>query len=490
MYVVTPEQMMDIDRQTISEFGLDAQVLMESAARSCLDFVPKGSIVILVGPGNNGGDGLVLARALAELGRKVLVLQAYAKLGTQAQLQLERAQTWGVPVIEAFQSPLPTSTTEALERADVIIDALFGTGLARAVEPTCSELVRLANDSRAQRIAIDMPSGIHGETGQILGSAFFAHKTVTFGLRKWGQLVYPGKKHCGELHLTQPGFHPESLSSYPQVQLLDSALAAKWLPSSDSQDHKGSNGRLLLCTGSETYPGAGALSCLGAIRGGAGLTTLYSSPSSRSLSLALSPEVIPMSREQEVDPKEFDAVVLGCGLGEETNTVGRKTLSRCQAPTVLDADALTLLQETPLESRRHLVLTPHPGELARMLQCSVESLESDRIGSAIRAAETLQAVVCFKGSPTITACPDGKAWINSTGNSVLAQGGTGDLLAGLIGAYLAFGLELEKATATAAYIHGLASDLAAAELGPRGIPAHIISEYIPRAHRATCRDNL
>lgn len=486
MNVVTPSQMAEIDRQTMESHGLHPLVLMENAARSCLPHLPAGRrVTVLVGPGNNGGDGLVLARALKEAGRQVRCLLFADKLSAQAESQRQLALTWGLHLTSVFDQQALEDQQHLLEQSDLIIDALFGTGLSRELEGRFKAAVTLANSSPAQRFAIDIPSGIDGRNGAVLGAAFRAHSTVTFGCLKLAHVLYPGRTHCGELHLTQPGFHPDALEMYDQVQYFGKEWAARFLPKPWPTMHKGDNGKLLLVTGSSKYPGAGALSVMGALRGGAGLVTHSCDPHSTNAVLSLAPECMPLPRPQFPDLQSFHAIVVGCGLGPDTDTMGAEILKQATVPMVVDADAIPLIKELPAEQRARLVITPHPGEMARLLEMSVDNLEKRRVSVAQEAAATFNCVVCLKGAPTVTASPDGRAFINSSGHSVLAQGGSGDLLAGLIGAYLAYGLPSLEAAATAAYIHGLAAELAAEKLGQKGTTAHLVANLVPIAYSIT-----
>lgn len=479
MNLVTPQEMAAIDRATINDHGLPALALMESAARSVLPYIPPGPTQILVGPGNNGADGLVIARGLIEQGREVTA-HLFAPPGSpELVTQHQLANNWGVPLFyhDKDSDSLPSFTDEG-----IIIDALFGTGLSRPLTGRYAQVLERANATLAQRFAVDIPSGIDGRTGQVLGAALKAHTTVTFGLVKWGQVLYPGKAHCGRLLLTQPGFHPQALRQNDSVVYLTPQVALNLLPTSWPTMHKGDNGRVLLVTGSDTYPGAGLLSLLGALRGGAGLVTHLGNKNLHQAALTLAPEALFIQSPPLDRLETFHALVLGCGLGPATETLGREVLKHFQGPAVIDADALRLVETFPRDQRSAWVLTPHPGELARLLKCSIQELEADRIASARHAAASLRAVVCFKGAPTVCASPDGRTYVNSSGNPGLSQGGSGDVLAGLLGAYLAFGLPLLEAAAIAVYVHGLASDLITLKGYPRGAGARHLAEAIPLAY--------
>ena len=484
MIIVTPSQMADIDRETIQSQGLPGLVLMENAARSCLPFIPEGqAVTVLVGPGNNGGDGLVLARALKEQGRTVNCLLLSSSRSEDAQIQHKLSENWGVTHHDCSDEQKLAVALSGLPPQDILVDALFGTGLSRALEGRWKKIVEWCNSSPDHQFSIDIPSGIDGRNGQILGIAVQAQQTVTFGCLKPAHLLYPGKQFCGQVHLTEPGFHPEALQKYDRVQLFEEEWAKRFLPACWPTMHKGDNGRLLLVTGSSTYPGAGILSVLGAVRGGAGLVTYSCDEQQSQHTLSWCPEAMPVSRPELPDLNQYNAIVVGCGLGRQAASLGLEVMRKAPCPLVIDADCIPYVAELPSTTTHQSVLTPHPGELAKLLGKSVEELEMDRIATARSTARDFGCVVCFKGKPTVTAAPDGRTFVNSTGTPNLAQGGSGDLLAGIIGAYLAYGLPSLEAAACGAYIHGLASQLASEQFGARGVSAHKIAELVPIAYR-------
>ena len=482
MNIVTPAEMEEIDRETITGHGLSSLVLMENAARSSIPYLPDGRVGVLVGPGNNGGDGLVLARALAEQGRSVEILLLSEKLSQDGEANLQLAKAWGIPYRYFLEGDDEKKALQFLYGKELVIDALFGTGLGRELAGRWKRLVELVNDSPASVMSVDIPSGVNGTDGQIMGVAVRANLTVTFGCLKRGHLLMPGREHCGQMRLTQPGFHPEALRRFEQVQLMNRELARTILPKIWPTMHKGDNGRLLMLTGSTRYPGAGILSTLGALNGGTGLLTHSWPPELNQTLLQWAPEAMPVPRSQEIEWDGFNAVVMGSGLGADAEQLCPKVLRHCPLPSVVDADALALVGEREENLRQNLVLTPHPGELARLMERPAKELERNRIESAIEAARRWNCVVCFKGAPTVTASPTGKVYINGSGNPVLAQGGTGDVLAGVIGAYLAYGLPPLQAAACGAFIHGFAADLALQRVGPRGATAHRIAELVPFAY--------
>ena len=482
MNIVTPAEMEEIDRATIKDHGLNSLVLMENAARSTISYLPEGKVGVLVGPGNNGGDGLVIARVLAEQGRSVEVLLLTEKRSTDAEANLQLARNWGVLCHHFLEGDEEEKVSRFLADKHLVIDALFGTGLTREREGRWKRLVEIVNGSSASIMAVDIPSGINGTDGQVQGTAVRAHLTVTFGCLKRGHLLMPGRDHCGQVRLTQPGFHPDALRRFDQVQLMNRDLARITLPKVWPTMHKGDNGRLLMLTGSTKYPGAGILSTLGALNAGAGLLSHSWPPELNQTLLQWAPEAMPTPRDTPIDWKNYNAAVVGSGLGPDSQTLGLQALLDCPLPMVVDADALAFVKERDQSKRDNMVLTPHPGELSKLTNRPVKELEENRIDAAIEAARQWNCVVCFKGAPTVTASPNGKVYINGSGNPVLAQGGTGDVLAGVIGSYLAYGLPPLQAAACGAFIHGLSADLALQRVGPRGATAHRIAELVPFAY--------
>jgi len=473
MRIVSAKQMQEIDRRTSQNYGLDAQILMELAGRCVSDWLfqrcPGGRVAFLCGPGNNGGDGLVAARAWADRGGRPVIFLMTEELKGDALRNLERARHWKLDL-----RPLDSFCAEGF---DWHVDSLFGTGLSRPLNLPPVELL-----PSEKTVAVDIPSGIHADTGQVLGQAVRAQTTITFGPPKLGQLL--AAEHCGELVIEAIGFPRCELESeeWPG-QWLTPELARHWLPARGPVSHKRNTGKVLVVAGSARYPGAGALATLGALRSGAGLVYSYG-PSSLRLPL----EAIPIASRgdwlSEADLplilerlEEVDALCLGPGLATqpETLSVVRALLEKNPLPAVVDADAL---QGLPEKLSPRVLLTPHAGELARLLRVKAGELEKDRLRYAIQAARNFNCTVLFKGAATLVASAGGRYAVSTEGTPVLAQGGSGDVLSGICAALLSQGLGALEAGALAAYLQGRAGRLSGVRAG---LGAEALAAELPRA---------
>jgi hydroxyethylthiazole kinase-like uncharacterized protein yjeF len=473
MKIVTAKQMGEIDRRTSAEWGLDAQVLMELAGRCVSDWLwertPGGRVAFLCGPGNNGGDGLVAARAWVDRGGSARVFLMSEELKGDALLNLQRARAWELEILtlENFQPG----------GFDWFVDALFGTGLSR---PLNLPLVGLLPGH--QTLAVDIPSGLHADTGQVLGQSVQARTTITFGLPKLGQLL--GAEYCGELLVKPIGF-PRSLLESEEWpgQWVTPEVARSWLPRRGPSSHKRNTGKVLVVAGSARFPGAGALATLGALRSGAGLVFSYGPPG-----MPHPLEAIPLTSrgdfldESDVEPilkqlEEVDALCLGPGLGDHPRTLQavREVLQRNPRPAVVDADALRGLPE---QLSPRVLLTPHAGELARLLRVKAAELEKDRLRYAVQAARNFNCNVLFKGPATLVASPGGRYAVSTRGTAVLAQGGSGDVLSGVCAALLGQGLGALQAGALAAYLQGSAGRLSGVKAG---LGAEALAGWLPAA---------
>jgi NAD(P)H-hydrate epimerase len=514
MKLATAAEMREIDRRAIEEYGLTGEVLMENAGSAAAGAAERlwraagasGEIVVLCGPGNNGGDGLVVARRLHDQGLPVraLLLAREEKLKGGAQgdaaLNYRRARSLGVPLVEA---PSGAALRRAVREAGLVVDALLGTGLAGPVRGEIGQAIA-ATGGAPLVLAVDIPSGINSETGAVLGAAVRADVTVTFGLAKVGMYCYPGRGYCGEIEVADISL-PRALLVGPELatELITAERAAAALPRRWPEMHKGDAGRVLIIAGSRGMTGAATA----AARAGAGLVYLaipelltaileakctepitLPQPATAGGSLALEAAEGLLERAAECE-----AVVLGPGLGREPETaeLARRLVAALRGPLVVDADALNALAgQADLLARRRgpTVITPHPGELARLRGEAVETLQADRVAAARRTAAELGCVTIFKGAGTVCADPGGLALLNATGNHGLASGGTGDVLAGVLGAFLAGGSSaalhgsppLEAAVA-AVYYHGRAADLYAEERAARSLAASDLLEYLPLA---------
>jgi NAD(P)H-hydrate epimerase len=493
--------MREIDRVAIDGFGIPSLTLMDRAGKAVADgalalAAPGGRFVVVCGGGNNGGDGYVAARVLRAAGRdaRVIALVPRERLSPDARAVREQADRAGVPIDEGVLGPLEAGV------GDVIVDAIFGTGLGRAPEGPFAEAIARIEAARvagARVVAVDVPSGLSADTGRPLGACVRADRTVTFGFLKRGLVLHPGAALAGEVSVDDIGIPGEAARRVPVgCELLTELEARLLVPPRAPDAHKGDAGRLLVVAGSPGKTGAAHLALTGALRGGAGLVTLAARAEVLPFALAGRPEAMsvalpgagPLGRA-DLQPllaaaRDVDALVLGPGIprGPETSELLRALLERAGKPAVLDADALNALAEGPALARgfggARLVLTPHPGEMARLCGTTIADVQADRVGIAAVAAREWDATVVLKGARTVVADPAAPPAIIPTGNAGLATGGTGDVLAGLCGALLAGGLPPAAAGRAGAWVHGRAGDLAARRFGERGLVAGDLGEAI------------
>jgi NAD(P)H-hydrate epimerase len=469
-----------------------------------------GPVYIFCGSGNNGGDGLVLARFLKlwQVPVEIFLVgksKGGAKSGApshtmsseEARINYALAQSLKIPLQEV-DSPSKID----LKAAALVVDALFGTGLDRPLEGIYKDTIDRLNESGKRILAIDIPSGVNSDTGQIMGAAIQAAQTVTFGYLKTGHLCHPGAALRGSLKLIDIGL-PNTLEEEPVVSLTTAEHVRSLVPERKEDSNKGTFGTLITVAGSLGMSGATVLSAESALRVGAGLCIL-ATPKSLITALPAREVIYKALKEtdkQSIHPgaieeldealKKAAAVVLGPGMSTHPQTVQfvqefvAETLNRLSdLPCVIDADALNAISTNTdcLTSKRHkFVLTPHPKELSRLLKVSTETIQADRINMCLKAAKQLGCVVILKGAFSIIANPEGKVFINPTGNSSMAKAGAGDVLSGVVGGLLAQGLVPMDAAVAGAYIHGRAGELASNSLGMAGVLAGDISDFIADA---------
>ena len=500
MRLVGSAEMRSIDRAAIDGLGVPSLALMERAGRAVAEGAvhlarPGGRFLVVCGGGNNGGDGWVAARLLQPAGRVgVVAVTSPAQLSGDAAAMAKRALEAGVPV-----QPFVEGTPLDAGPGDLVIDALLGTGLARPAEGRLAAAIAAIAAARregARVLSVDLPSGLSADTGRPLGPCVEADATVTFGLQKRGLVLYPGASLAGTVTVADIGLPPAALDQVEErCRLLEEAEARSLLPPRDAEAHKGDAGRLLVVAGAPGKTGAAHLALLGALRGGAGLVTLAARAEVLPFALAGRPEAmsVGLPGTGPLGPADLpallaasrsaNALVAGPGLhrGEETGPLLRGWLAAAGRPAVLDADALNALDPEPAwlgTLPAPVVLTPHPGELARLCGLTVAEVQADRIGLAASRAAAWGVVLVLKGARTVVAAPGRPAAVIPTGNAGMATGGTGDVLAGLCGALLAGGLGPFDAARVAAWVHGAAGDLVAARLGQRGLLAGDLGEAI------------
>ncbi len=500
MKVVTAKEMAEIDSLTIEKYGIPSLVLMERAALSvvnCIDEINDQTILVLAGPGNNGGDGIAVGRMLKNKGANVIVFQLFPedKLSSDCKAQLQIAKNFGVPVKFGFPS------IEEINNAQIIIDGIFGTGLKKPIEGKLAELIKNLNLYRKNTIAIDMPSGISSDTGEVLGVAIRAHLTVTFGLPKRGHFLFPGREYVGRLIIEDIGFPRELIESDKlRIGLLDKKLAKSFVPPRPLYSHKGTYGHVLVIAGSSGKTGAALMCAKSVLRTGAGLVTLaipaalkvvFQSNVLEEMILSLPCNTQTLSSKAIEELERFineraDVVAFGPGVGinEDTEEILKFLLKKCACPIVIDADGITLLKnnlELLKSSKASTIITPHPGELGRLINMPIGDIERKRIEIAISVANSLNTIVVLKGVPTVISSPEGHTLINSTGNPGMASGGSGDVLTGMIASLIGQGMAPFEAACLGVYLHGLSGDIASYSKGFHGMIARDIIESIPAA---------
>ncbi|HXK23541.1 MAG TPA: NAD(P)H-hydrate dehydratase [Myxococcota bacterium] len=500
--LVGSARMRALDRHTIETLGVPGEILMESAGRAVAEAAlalrgPGAPIHVLCGAGNNGGDGLVAARHLHLVGAPVRVsmLVEGKELRGDAAANWRRARDAGVAIESGvFRAPA----------GGIVIDAIFGTGLARDVDGPAADAIRNLDAARSagsgalKVLAVDLPSGLCADTGQERGVCVQADVTLTLGLPKLGLVLEPGRTRAGRILVARIGIADEAPGVVHDAWLWTRAGAAAHLPARPAAGHKGTFGHALVVAGSEGKTGAATLAALGAARVGTGLVTVgcpaglndileiklteaMTAPlpdtSARGLAAAAEPAILALAQAR-------DAVGLGPGIGRDAEVRGlvRALAKRIEQPLALDADAILAFEGEPalLKARRApTVLTPHPGEAAALLGCTAAEINADRPAAARRLAAETGAVALLKGAATIAATPDGRLVVNPTGGPALGSGGTGDVLLGMLTGLLAQGVPAPDAAALAAYVHGAAGDAWSRRSGDAGLLAGDLAAALP-----------
>jgi len=511
--VSTAKEMQQIDRAAIEKYGLAGTVLMERAGLAVVkkanELFPLSiyKTIVLCGAGNNGGDGLVIARLLHNSGSDV---EAYlagspAKLKGDAKTNYLAAKKFGVKIlpIKKFLSPL----TSHLSPNILIIDALLGTGLNNDVRPPLFDVIKKVNRMSAPVVAVDVSSGISSDTGQVMGAAIKADCTVTFGLPKRGHLLYPGAEHTGRLFVEEIGFPTELLLSEKiNVNFFERSDAVALLPKRPKNSHKGTFGHVLLIAGSKGKTGAALMAARACLRSGAGLVTIgmpeslvtaFQSRVTEEMVLPLPDKGNGTLSSEAAGPvlefleKKGSVLAIGPGLSvdDDIKKLVALLIAGSKIPVIIDADGLNALEgRTSIlkKARAPVILTPHPGEMERLLGSGVrgKGQGEDRISTAASFAKKTGTYLVLKGAPTVTAAPDGRVYINSSGNPGMATAGTGDVLTGMISAFAAQRLSPMDAALLGVYMHGLAGDTAAGKKGGHSLIASDIIKEIPGIFRS------
>lgn len=508
--IVTAKQMSEMDRAAIEDVGIPGLILMENAgrgivevARSMLERVKGKTVKIFCGPGNNGGDGFVVARHLLNMGAQVDVLLVGKKENIRGD-----AHTNMLIYQNMEQSIKQVQATEHVPSdvgADLIVDALLGTGVQGSLRGIFADVVDKINRSGAPILAIDIPTGMDTDTGAVEGPCIHAAATATMALPKRGLLLSPGREHVGKLTVVDISM-PEFLCSRfnSKTFLVMPQDVQKMLPIRPSDAYKNACGTAMVIAGSMGFTGAASLTAESVLRSGAGLTYLSAAKSLNVVFEQRLTEVITVPFEDNglgcltVDTGEAiinraaseTVVAIGPGLGTHTKTVKlvKMLVEKLDKPLVLDADGLNALSESPdliSKYKNDMILTPHPGELSRLIQKTNQEILDDRIEIARQTAQSWGQILVLKGSPTIVADKSGEVYINTTGNAGMATGGSGDVLTGIIAGLLAQGMSAIHAAIAGVFIHGLAGDLAKGKFGEMGMIAGDILKYVPEAFITT-----
>jgi len=509
MKVATAEQMQELDRKAIEIYRIPGIILMENAGRGAAEVIynafpdlQKKRIAIVAGKGNNGGDGFVIGRHLLNKGIpiKVFLLTEPKSLRGDAEINYQIFSRMKGEVISIPSSKDYQKVKKDLEKFDLLIDGIFGTGLDAEVRGYYREVIDHLNTLKKPIVAIDIPSGLAANTGKPLGTAIRASLTITFGLPKVGHLISPGIDYVGEVKVIDIGI-PKSLVDEEKIQthLLEEEEIRKWLSVPRRLDtHKGDYGHLLVIAGSVGKTGAAAMACEAALRMGAGLVTLAIPKSLNAIMEMKLTEVmtepLPETPKQTLSLRAFNsllrlcekkrAVIIGPGIGtfKETQSLILKLIKTLDIPIILDADGLTALSTQPKTlpaANRSLILTPHPGEMARLINSTAKEVQEDRIGVSRKFSQSNHVHLVLKGFRTLIATPKGEVFINPTGNPGMASGGTGDVLTGMIGGLICQGFDILTSLQISVYLHGLAGDNVAQEMGEKSLVATDIIERIP-----------
>jgi len=506
MRVLNSAQMREADRRTIDDIGIPSLVLMENAGRQTVaameavhSDLSERQVAVLCGRGNNGGDGFVVARTLAQRGVDVSVflLGRVADVRGDARTNLEILGRLGITVVEVADSQAWELHFSEVSDCTLIVDAIFGTGLNAPLSGLIESVVADVNASGIPIVAIDLPSGLSADSPEPIGPSIEAGLTVTLAAPKLPLVLPPAEMRAGDIVIADIGIPGEVLDSVegPRVDLLTRGSMRELITPRTADSHKGDYGRVLIVAGSLGKTGAAHLSAIGALRSGAGLVTIATPASCQQVIAAMAPEYMTEALSETADGLDAegvdrvlewarDVVAIGPGLGAAASTreFVRQLVDRATMPMVIDADGLNAFAGDPdrLAGRegRDIIITPHPGEMGRLVGMSTDEVQSSRLEVARNFAVSHHVYVVLKGHRTLIATPDEKVFINPTGNPGMATGGTGDVLTGMIAAWLAQLLDAEAACKLAVYLHGMAGDLAEADEGEVSMTASDVAGHL------------
>ena len=502
MKVSTVSEMRELDRTAAEKFGIKEELLMENAGQATYSVISKEfgikdkKFLVFCGVGNNGGDGFVIARKIHSNGgeAKVFILGDQNKFKGVAKMNLDIVS---VLPIEIKQIESIESIKKDVTHCDAIVDAIFGTGLMRDVEGMYRDVIELVNASGKTVFSVDIPSGVSGDTGKIMGMALKADFTVTLGLPKIGNMLFPGYDMGGKLYITHISFPP---SIYNKDSLKVEINHPLRLPLRDKNTHKGNFGDVLFIAGASSYFGAPYFAALSFMKAGGGYSRLAAPASITPFIANKGSEVVFVPQKETASgsiclenkgallelSEKVDMVVLGPGLSleEETQQLARELAKEINKPLLIDGDGLTALSTELLiirKRKQETILTPHLGEMSRITKVSKGEIDTNKIDILQRTAKELNAIIVLKGAHSLIGYPDERVFINLTGNPGMASAGSGDVLTGTIAAMFGLELSVHDAVRKGVFIHGFSGDLAAGDKGEDGITAQDILDYLPLA---------
>lgn len=488
--LVDSGQMKQCDKNTIEYFGVPSLVLMERAALGAAEEIEKltpkkpgqPEALLVCGLGNNGGDGLAIARLLWQRGWAVTVVMPPEprRVSQETKIQMD--------ILKKYQIPIASSIPE--QNFDVIVDALFGIGLARDIQGIYQEYILKMNEMAGYKAAVDIPSGIHGDTGAVMGTAFRADLTITFAFAKTGLLLFPGAEYAGRVIVKDIGIDSRSFLSQSPSMHYFTKEDLREIPSRKVRSNKGSYGRVLVAAGQKNMAGAAFFTAKAAYVTGAGLVKIRTAEENRVILQQLLPEAVLETHqtknvaEELADSLEWASVLAaGPGVGTKEAAVLIETiLKHAKVPVILDADGLNIVSEHLewlKETKAAVIATPHLGEMARLVKREISEIQQQLIETARAFAAEYHVICVLKDARTVTALPDGRVWVNTSGNNGMATAGTGDVLTGVLAGLIAQGMEPELAAPAGVYLHGLAGDRGVREKGFYGLTAQDILDGIP-----------
>ena len=506
MRVLNAAQMREADRRTIEEIGIPSLVLMENAGRQVVAAMEavhgdlqEHQVAVLCGRGNNGGDGFVVARTLLQrgVGVSVFLIGRIADVRGDARLNLEILGRLGLTTVEVGDSQAWELHFSEVSTCTLIVDAIFGTGLNAPLSGLLETVVADVNGSGIPVVAIDLPSGLSADSHELIGDSIVAGTTVTLAAPKLALVLPPAETRAGDIVIADIGIPAGVIEAVegPRVELLTRGSIRELLTPRNADTHKGDYGHVLIVAGSLGKTGAAYLAAIGALRAGAGLVTVATPSGCLPVVASMGPEYMTEPIDENPDGLDPDAVddilasagdvlAIGPGLGQRAGTRAfiHALVDRATLPLVIDADALNAFAGQPdrLAGRdgRDVIITPHPGEMARLVGMSIEEVQANRLEVARTFASTHRVYTVLKGHRTLIATPDGTVFINPTGNPGMATGGTGDVLCGMVAACLAQLLDAEAACKMAVYLHGMAGDLADADGGEASMTSGDLAAHI------------